>query len=306
MIKSYLIILGCNSSLPTKNFHPTSQILYMRNNYFLIDCGEGTQVQLIKAKIKMNKINNIFISHLHGDHYFGIMGILSTYQLLGRKNKLNIYSPKGLKNIIYENLKWSKSKITYPLNFITLKSKKFKKIYKDENVNIYIIPLKHKIYTNGFLFKEKKKLKNLNIKNVKKIKEIKISDYLKIKKGKDFVKKNGEKISNSYLTIKKKNKLLSYAFCSDTSFKPKICKYLKNVDLLYHESTFLHEKKKLAYNRGHSTSIQAAKIAKLANVKKLLLGHYSCRFPNIGKFEKEAKKIFNNSETSKILKIYYI
>ncbi|WGH27079.1 MAG: ribonuclease Z [Candidatus Shikimatogenerans bostrichidophilus] len=305
MIKSNIIILGCNSSLPTKNFHPTSQILYMRENYYLIDCGEGTQVQLIKSRIKINKINNIFISHLHGDHYFGLIGILSTYQLLKRNKKLNIYSPKGLKNIIYEHLKWSNSKITYPLKFITLKSKKYKKIYENNDIKIYIIPLKHKIYTNGFLFKEKKKLKNLNIENVKKIKEIKISDYLNIKKGNNFIKKNGKKIPNNYLTFKSK-KTLSYAFCSDTSFYPKITKYLKNVDLLYHESTYLHEKKKLAYNRGHSTSKQAAKIAKLSNVKKLLLGHYSCRYPNISKFEKEAKKIFPNCETSKNLKKYYI
>ncbi|WGH27591.1 MAG: ribonuclease Z [Candidatus Shikimatogenerans bostrichidophilus] len=305
MIKPYLIVLGCNSSLPNKNYHPTSQILYMRENYFLIDCGEGTQVQLLKAKIKINKINNIFISHLHGDHYFGIMGILSTYQLLDRKNELNIYSPKGLKNIIYENLKWSKSKIRYKLNFITLKSKKFKRIFKNKNVKIYNIPLKHKIYTNGFLFKERKKLKNLNIKNIKKIKEIKISDYLNIQKGNDFFKKDGTKISNKFLTFKSK-KPLSYAFCTDTSFNPKICKFFKNVNLLYHESTFLHEKKKLANNRGHSTSIEAAKIAKISKAKKLLLGHFSYRYPNIKKFEIEAKKIFNKTKITKILKHYFI
>ncbi|WOX79362.1 ribonuclease Z [Candidatus Shikimatogenerans bostrichidophilus] len=305
MINSYITILGCNSSLPTRNFYPTSQILYMRENYFLIDCGEGTQVQLIKAKIKINKINNILISHLHGDHYYGIMGILSTYQLLGRKNPLNIYSPNGLKNIIYENFKWSKSNITYPLNFIILKTRKYQKIYENDNVKIYIIPLKHKIYTNGFLFKEKKRLRNLNIKNVNKIKEIKISDYLNIKKGKDFIKKNGQIIPNNYLTFKP-NKPLSYAFCTDTSYSPKITKYLKNVDLLYHESTFLHEKKIIANKRGHSTTIQAAKIAKLSNVKKLLLGHYSCRYPNIKDFEKEAQKIFPNTEASKNLKTYLI
>ncbi|WGH25686.1 MAG: ribonuclease Z [Candidatus Shikimatogenerans bostrichidophilus] len=303
MINSNIIILGCNSSLPTRNFHPTSQILYMRENYFLIDCGEGTQVQLIKAKIKINKIDNIFISHLHGDHYFGLIGILSTYQLLGRKKKLNIFSPKGLKNIINEHLKWSKSKITYPLKFIILSSKKSEKIYDKNNVNIYTIPLKHKIYTNGFLFKEKKKLKNLNIENVNKIKEIKISDYINIKKGKDYIKKNGTKIPNKYLTFKQQ-KPLSYAFCSDTSYYPKISKYLKNVDLLYHESTFLHKDNILAYKRGHSTSIEAAKIAKLSNVKKLLLGHFSCRFPNIKKFEKEAKKIFNNTIATKSLNNY--
>ncbi|WOX79103.1 ribonuclease Z [Candidatus Shikimatogenerans bostrichidophilus] len=305
MIKSNITILGCNSSLPTNNYYPTSQILYMRENYFLIDCGEGTQVQLIKSKIKINKINNIFISHLHGDHYYGIMGILATYQLLGRKNPLNIYTPNGLNKIIYENFKWSKSNITYKLNFIILNSKKFKKIFDNDTVKIYIIPLKHKIYTNGFLFKEKKRLKNLNINNVKKIKEIKISDYLNIKKGKDFIKKNGQIIPNSYLTFKPK-KPLSYAFCTDTSYSPEITKYLNKVDLLYHESTYLHNFNNTAKFRGHSTTIQAANIAKLSNVKKLLLGHYSCRYRNIKELEKEAQKIFPNTEASKNLKTYYI
>ncbi|MDH3003818.1 MAG: ribonuclease Z [Candidatus Shikimatogenerans sp. JK-2022] len=305
MLRPYVLILGNNSSLPTKNYHPTSQILYIGEKYFLIDCGEGTQVQLMKSKIKINKIDKIFISHLHGDHYFGLISILSTYQLLKRNKKLKIYSPKGLKNIIFEHLKWSKSKITYPLEFITLKYKKYKKIYENNKIKIYILPLKHIIYTNGFLFKEKKKLKNLNIKNVNKIKEIKISDYLNIKKGNNFIKKNGKIIKNKYLTFKSK-KTLSYAFCSDTTYYPKLIKYIKNVDLLYHESTFLNDKKKLANNRGHSTSKDAAKIAKLSNVKKLILGHFSSRYIKIYKFKKEAIKIFNNCEITKNLKKYYL
>lgn len=305
MINSYLIILGYNSSIPTYNHHPTSQILYMRNNYFLIDCGEGTLSQLIKTKIKINKINNIFISHLHGDHYFGLLGILSTFQLLKRKNLLTIYSPKGLKNIIQTHFKWSYTKITYPLKFFILSSKKHKKIFDNSNIKIYTIPLKHKIYTNGFLFKEKKKLRNLNINNVKKIKEIKISDYLKIKKGHNYITKDGIIIPNNYLTFNPP-KPLSYAFCTDTIYYPKIIKLLKNVNLLYHESTYLKKFNILAYKRGHSTSIEAANIAKLSNAKKLLLGHFSNRFPNIKIFIKEAKKIFYNSYIPKILKPYYI
>ncbi|WGH25324.1 MAG: ribonuclease Z [Candidatus Shikimatogenerans bostrichidophilus] len=305
MINSYLIILGYNSSLPIYNHHPTSQLLYMRENYFLIDCGEGTQSQLIKTKIKINKINNIFISHLHGDHYYGLIGILSTYQLLRRKNLLTIYSPKGLKEIIKVHLKWSFTKISYPLKFVILSSKKNKKIFENKNVKVYTIPLAHKIYTNGFLFKEKKKLKNLNIDNVKKIKEININDYINIKKGKDFVKKDGTIIPNKILTFKSK-KPLSYAFCSDTKYNPKIIKFLKNVDLLYHESTYLQKFKKLAYNRGHSTAIDAANIAKLSKVKKLILGHFSNRFPYIKLFEYEAKTIFKNSIIPKTLKSYKI
>ncbi|MDH3004984.1 MAG: ribonuclease Z, partial [Candidatus Shikimatogenerans sp. JK-2022] len=256
-------------------------------------------------KIKINKINNIFISHLHGDHYYGLISILSTYQLLRRKNLLTIYSPKGLKEIIKVHLKWSFSKICYPLKFVILSSKKYKKIFDNNNVKIYTIPLKHKIYTNGFLFKEKKKLKNLNIQNVKKIKEIKIKDYINIKKGKNFIKKDGTIIPNKFLTFKSK-KPLSYAFCTDTRYYPYIIKYLKNVDLLYHESTYLHKYSKLAYNRGHSTSVDAAKIAKLSNAKKLLLGHFSNRFPYFKLFKYEAKTIFKNCIIPKTLIPYLI
>ncbi|MDH3004261.1 MAG: ribonuclease Z [Candidatus Shikimatogenerans sp. JK-2022] len=305
MINSYLIILGYNSSLPINNHHPTSQILYMRNNYFLIDCGEGTQSQLIKSKIKINKINNIFISHLHGDHYYGLISIISTYQLLKRNTLLTIYSPKGLKEIIQTNLKWSHSQIYYPIKFVILSSNKQKKIFENNDVKIYTIPLKHKIYTNGFLFKEKKKLKNLNINNVNKIKEIKIKDYLNIKKGYNFVKKDGTIIPNKFLTYKSK-KPLTYAFCSDTKYDPNIIKYIKNVDLLYHESTYLHNYYNFAYNRGHSTSINAAKIAILSNAKKLILGHFSNRFPNKFIFKYEAKTIFKNVILPKIFKPYYL
>lgn len=305
MNSPFIQILGFNSSLPNKkNYHSTSQILYMGEEYFLIDCGEGTQIQLMKSNIKINKINNIFITHLHGDHYFGLIGILSTFKLLKRKNILNIYSPKGLKNIISEYSKWSKLKFNFKINFFNLSIKKFKKIYK-KKIKIYNIPLKHTIYTNGFLFKEKKKLKNLKIEKIKKIKEIQIKDYINIKKGKDFILKNGKKISNKFLTYKRK-KSLSFAFCTDTIYSPNICKYIKNVDLLYHESTFLKKFKKLALSRGHSTSIDAALIAKKAKVKKLLLGHFSNRFPNFNTFLKEAKTKFKNTIKPILFKKYFL
>ncbi|WGH24773.1 MAG: ribonuclease Z [Candidatus Shikimatogenerans bostrichidophilus] len=305
MEKSFIIILGYNSSLPFYNHHPTSQILSMKNNLFLIDCGEGTQTQLLKTKIKMNKINNIFISHLHGDHYFGLISILSTYQLLRRNSLLTIYAPKGLKEIIEIHIKWSNSNINYPLRFVVLSSIKQKKIYENKNVKIYTIPLKHKIYTNGFLFKEKKNFKRLKIDKIKKIKEIKIKDYRSIQKGYNYIKKNGTIIPNKYLTYNR-IKSLSYAFCSDTKYNPEVVKYLKNVDLLYHETTYLHKYKDLANKRGHSTSINAAKIAKKSNTKKLIIGHFSNRFTNKSMFKKEAKKIFKNTIIPKTLVKYYI
>ncbi|WGH24959.1 MAG: ribonuclease Z [Candidatus Shikimatogenerans bostrichidophilus] len=305
MNNSYLIILGFNSSLPNYNYHPTSQLLFIKNNYFLIDCGEGTQSQILKSKIKLNKIDYILISHLHGDHYFGLISILSTYQLLRRQKQLTIYAPRGLKQILNINFKWSRTKISYPIKFIYLTSLKQKKIFENKDLKIYTIPLKHTIYTNGFIFKEKKKLKNLNIKNIKMIKEIKIKDYLKIKQGYNFKKKNGHIIPNNFLTYKSP-KPLSYAYCSDTKYYPNIIKYIKNIDLLYHESTYLHKFYYYAYLRGHSTSISAAKIAMLSNTKKLILGHFSNRYININIFKYEAITIFKNTIIPKILKKYYI
>ncbi|WP_185871633.1 ribonuclease Z [Blattabacterium cuenoti] len=306
MKKSSLTILGCHSSIPAnKKFHPTAQILEMKGFSFLIDCGEGTQVQLRKAKIKFNKIIHIFISHLHGDHFFGLIGLLSTFHLLGREKSVNIYAPKGLKEIIDVHFKWSYTKLKYCIDHIELSSSKLEKIMENKEIEVFSIPLKHRIYTNGFLFREKPSNRKLNIEEIKKIPEIKIKDYPDLKSGKDFKTKNGEIISNCQLTFDPP-KILSYAFCSDTSFYLPIVEHIKYVDLLYHESTFLKEEENRAIHTGHSTANQAAYIAKKAKVKKLLLGHYSNRFPNIKEFEKEAKEIFFNVETSEPLKKYHL
>ncbi|WP_185860705.1 ribonuclease Z [Blattabacterium cuenoti] len=305
MKKSSLTILGCHSSIPTNKFHPTSQVLEMKGFFFLIDCGEGTQVQLRKAKIKFNKIIHIFISHLHGDHFFGLIGLLSTFHLLGREKSVSIYAPKGLKEIIDVHFKWSYTKLKYCIDHIELSSKKLEKIMENEKIEIFSIPLKHRIYANGFLFREKPSNRKLNIKEIKKIPDIQIGDYPNLKLGKDFKTNNGRVIPNFQLTFDPP-KILSYAFCSDTSFYLPIIEYIKYVDLLYHESTFLKTEENRAMKTGHSTANQAAYIAKRAKVKKLLLGHYSNRFPNIKEFEKEAKEIFFNVEASEPLKTYYL
>ncbi|WP_185862127.1 ribonuclease Z [Blattabacterium cuenoti] len=305
MNKPSLTILGCHSSIPTNKFHPTAQILYMKGFSFLIDCGEGTQVQLRKAKIKFNRIIHIFISHLHGDHFFGLIGLLSTFHLLGREKSINIYAPKGLKEIIDIHFKWSSTKLKYCIDHIELSSKKFEKIMENEKIEVFSIPLKHRIYTNGFLFKEKLSNRKLNMEEIKKIPNIQIKDYKNLKFGKDFKIDSGKIIPNKKLTFDPP-KISSYAFCSDTSFYLPIIDHIKYVDLLYHESTFLKTEEKRAINTGHSTANQAAYIAKKAKVKKLLLGHYSNRFPNIKEFEKEAKEIFFNVEASEALKTYYL
>ncbi len=292
-----LTILGCHSATPRSNAHPTSQYLEINNRCFLIDCGEGTQTQIRKYKIKFSKIKHIFISHLHGDHFFGLIGLISTFSLLNRQTELHIYAPKGIKDIISLQLKLSKSWINYPLHFHELVSGTSETILEDDKIIVKTIPLKHRIYTNGFLFEEKKIERKLIINEVKKHKEIEICDFQNLKNGKDFVKKNGEIIFNKELTSNPPP-VLKYAYCSDTIYFEKIIPLIQNVDLLYHESTFLEDKTDLAATTKHATAGQAAKIAEQAKVKKLLLGHYSSRYKDENLFLEEARPIFKNTELS--------
>lgn len=289
-----LTILGCHSATPRVNAHPTAQILQIKNHHFLIDCGEGTQVQMRKFKVSFAKINHIFISHLHGDHYFGLIGLIATFGLLNREKELHIYGPVGLKEIIELQLTTSSSRANYPIVFHTLKSNESELIYEDKNVVVYTIPLQHRIYANGFLFKEKSNFRKLNIRAVEQYAEILTCDYHNIKRGHDYTLKNGTVLDNKLLTLPPPEKL-SYAYCSDTAYYPKIVDLIKNVNLLYHEATFLTDRKELATKTGHSTAYQAGKIAALANVKILLLGHYSNRYRDLSAFQKEALEVFNHT-----------
>jgi len=290
-----LTILGCHSATPRTDSHTTSQFLEINNRNFLIDCGEGTQVQLRKYKVKFSKISHIFISHLHGDHFYGLIGLISTFSLLNREKDLHVFGPKGIKEIILLQLKLSQSWTNFSLLFHELESKESELIFEDEKVEVHTIPLSHRVYTNGYLFKEKVGERKLNIGKILHHPEIEICDYQNIKNGKDFIKENGEVIKNTLLTTDP-TKPLSYAFCSDTKYKPSITSIINNVDLLYHESTFLKDKENLCETTGHSTAEQAAEIAKMANVKKLILGHYSSRYKNLELFKEEAKPIFNKVE----------
>ena len=286
-----LTILGCHSATPRTFAHPTSQFLEINNRSFLIDCGEGTQVQLRKFKIKFSKIDNIFISHLHGDHFFGLIGLVSTFGLLNRQNDLHIYGPKGIKEVIEIQLKFSNSHLKFDLVFHELESHESQLIYEDDKVQVHTIPLEHRVYTNGFLFKEKPGERTLNIAAVKRNPEIEICDYQNLKKGKDFITANGAVIENGELTFNPPEPV-SYAYCSDTIYKPDIVSLIRNVDLLYHESTFLKDKEELTYTTKHSTAQQAAMIAQEANVKQLILGHYSSRYKDISLFKEEAQTVF--------------
>ena len=300
-----LTILGCHSATPRTSAHPTSQYLEISNKSFLIDCGEGTQVQLRKYKIKFSKINHVFISHLHGDHFFGLIGLISTFGLLGRKNDLNIYGPKGLKEIIKLQLEVSNSYLNFELIFHELNSNDSELIYEDQKVEVYTIPLEHRVYTNGFLFKEKIGERKLNIEAIKEISEIEICDYQNLKNGKDFIKENGSIIKNKKLTFNAP-KPLSYAYCSDTIYKPEITSIIKNVDLLYHESTFLKDREELTQTTKHSTAEQAGLIAKKANAGELILGHYSSRYKDLSLFKEEAETVFDHVFLANAGKVFIV
>ncbi|MFV8269570.1 ribonuclease Z [Flavobacterium sp. GT2N3] len=285
-----LTILGCYAATPRTFTNPTSQILEIKNRIFLIDCAEGTQVQLRKNKIRFSKINHIFISHLHGDHFFGLIGVVSTFTLLNRTSDLHIYGPKGIQEIIKLQLRLSNSWTNYGLFFHELESNDSEIIYEDDKVLVKTIPLKHRVYTNGFLFQEKTGERKLNLDAVQNY-EIETCYYQKIKNGKDIILESGQVIENDKLTfdpIPAKN----YAFCSDTAYSEAIIPIIKNIDVLYHESTFLQSEEHLAKKTLHCTAKEAATIALKSNAKQLILGHYSTRYKNIELFKEEAETIF--------------
>ena len=289
-----LTILGSFSAYPSFKGFTTSQVLEHNGKSFLIDCGEGTQIQLRKNKIKFNSIEDVFISHLHGDHYFGLPGLILTLNLLGREKPLSIFGPKGIKEIITSLMKVGKTWTNYKLNFIELNSTKPELILNKNNFTVTTIPLYHRIYTNGFLFRKKTTSHKLIVQKAINL-GIDKTQFAGIKLGKDGVTEKGEIINNIKL-VEPLSPDIVYAFCSDTLFNLKITEQIRECDLLYHESTFLKKDENFAINTFHSTAEQAAIIAKNSNVKKLVLGHFSSRYNDLNLFLEEAKTIFNNSE----------
>ncbi|MEJ6791163.1 MAG: ribonuclease Z [Lacinutrix sp.] len=289
-----LNILGCYSATPRTFTNPTSQVLEINNHLFLIDCGEGTQVELRRHKIKFNRIKHIFISHLHGDHFFGLVGLISTMRLLTREADLHIHAPKGLKEVITLQMKLANSWTNYNLIFHELNSLESELIFEDHKVEVHTIPLDHRVYANGFLFKEKEGERKLDMNAVLNA-DIDVAYYRKLKQGFDVENKEGKHIENKTVTYPPE-KPKSYAFCSDTAYKEDIVPIIKNVDVLYHESTFLEQHAHLAPKTKHSTAKEAGSIAKQANVGRLLLGHYSTRYDDLNVFKTEAKEFFENVE----------
>ncbi|MDC6352044.1 ribonuclease Z [Zeaxanthinibacter sp. PT1] len=285
-----LHILGCYAATPRTLTNPTSQVLEIKNHLFLIDCGEGTQVELRRQKIRFSRINHIFISHLHGDHFFGLPGLVASFRLLGRQNPLHIYGPKGIKEAITLLLKLGNSWTNYPLIFHELVDKHPVSLYEDELVTVETIPMDHRIYTNGFLFREKPSPRKLDIDAARKYKVPK--EYFQlVKQGNDYELPDGTLINNRDLTMDPPLPK-SYAYCSDTAFNPRIIPQIRGVQVLYHEATFLRTEIHLARKTGHSTAAEAAEIAAEAGVQQLILGHYSTRYRDLEKFRLEAQEVF--------------
>lgn len=290
-MSTFLTILGYNSAIPTVKSAPTAQFLEMEERHFLIDCGEGTQVQLRKAKAKFSKINHIFISHLHGDHVFGLPGLISSFRLLGRETPLHVYGPKGIKEMMETIFRITETHQGFEVVFHELSSQRSELIFEDNRIEVYTIPLDHRIYCNGYLFKEKPKERHLNMKEIAKYPEIEICDYHNLKRGKDFILKDGYVLKNESLTLPAAPSV-SYAFCSDTRYLESIIPIIRGVDVLYHEATFLHDLKEMADYTGHTTAKEAAIIAQKAEVKKLILGHFSNRYSDYEVLRDEAREIF--------------
>jgi ribonuclease Z len=292
-----LLILGSSAATPTSTRNPTAQLLNIAERFFLIDCGEGTQIQLRKYKTRFQSVNHIFISHLHGDHILGLPGLLASMNLLGRQNDLTIYAPKELEEMILTIHRFSDAHLNYQLHFIHTQDKVKQKLWEDDKVEVYSIPLQHRIATTGFLFKEKPLPRSIDKYKLQKM-DVSFAEIHKLKQGFDAIDNNGNTIKNETLTIDPP-KTRSYAFCSDTRFFEALANDIKDVNLLYHESTFLENKKDRAAQTFHSTACQAAKMAILCSAQKLILGHFSARYDDLNLFLEEAIPVFAQTELAK-------
>ncbi len=285
-----LHILGTASASPSKNRFPSAHLLKIGGRFFLLDCGEGTQMQLRKYKLNFNRIEAVCITHLHGDHFYGLIGLISTFSLLGRTKLLKIIAPKELKEILEIQLKASGTMLSYRLDFVDTRLEDI--LFEDQEIKIQRILLNHRVFCAGFLFTKKSGKRKINLQACHDH-EIPKNQLGLLQKGKDFTKDDGSVIQNELLTLKgaKQKKM---AYCTDTRFFPEIIKQLKDVDLLYHEATFLDTHAQRAEQTFHSTAKQAASIALKANVKQLILSHFSARYKGLEEFKKEAQEIFDN------------
>jgi ribonuclease Z len=287
-----LTILGNNSAIPAFGRNPTSQVLQTQEDFFLIDCGEGTQLQMSKYKIRRSKISHIFISHMHGDHYFGLIGLLTSMSLLSRTQDLHLHAPAVLEDIINLQLKAANTTLNYKVHFHPLGDEGI--IVNSNKISVECFKVRHRIECWGFLFKEIKKPRKVDAERAKSY-EIPASFYEKLQNGEDYVSKKGTIVPNEEVTTAA-TKPKSYAFCADTIYDESLVEKIKGTDVIYHEATYLKDQHVRAAERFHSTTAQAADIAKKAGVKKLLLGHFSSKYEVLDEFLSEAKEIFENTE----------
>lgn len=288
-----LSILGSSSAIPTKERNLSAQLLEIAGHSLLLDCGEGTQFQLQKFDKKLNSISYVLISHLHGDHYYGLVGMLSTMHMLGREKDLHIYSPEGLQEIIYLQFGDSKSKLNYHLEFHTIHTQEKILIFEEVDYQVFTFPLKHSVETYGYLIKEKAAQRNIK-KDFVESHDIAYEWFPRIKAGEDYVDSKGNVYANKEITTSPANPS-SFAYMSDTAYLPERVKDIRGVDVLYHEATFLNEDLDKAIMRTHSTASQAAEIARAAAVGKLIIGHFSTRYTSVSPFLDEARAIYEHS-----------
>ncbi len=287
-------VLGSSSGVPSSKRNPSAQLVNLHEQYYLIDCGEGTQIQLRKNKIRFSKIKHIFISHLHGDHVLGLFGLLSTYALLGRNTELHIYADARLKDLLDYHQAFFNLNYPYELIFHSIPEQGLNLLFKNTHVEISSFPLKHTVPSFGFLFKESERTRKI-IPEYIDLYSIPLQNLQAIKEGADFICDDGKCIPNKELTIAPPP-ARSYAYCSDTAYFPEICTYIKEVNLLYHESTFSEAQKQLAQKTLHSTAVDAAEIARQSDAKALLLGHFSTRYKDVDVLLKEAQDVFPNTK----------
>ncbi|MCX6319253.1 MAG: ribonuclease Z [Bacteroidetes bacterium] len=285
-------ILGNNSAVPAFDRHPTSQVVTLDGTNYLVDCGEGTQIQLIKYKIRRGKISHIFISHLHGDHYFGLIGLLNSFGLLGHQQELHVYGPSPLKEIIELQLKVADTTLCYPLHIHHITEATT--LVDTDKMSVKCFRTNHRIECYGFSFSEKKKLRKLDLEKAKQM-EIPAVFYDRLKDGMDYVRKDGLVVKNEDVTLPGEPGK-KYAFCADTKYDESLIPHIEGADMIYHETTYLDNLRERAESRFHSTTRQAATIAQKAGVKKLLIGHFSSKYDTLEEFEAEAREVFPNTE----------
>ncbi|MDD3320531.1 MAG: ribonuclease Z [Paludibacter sp.] len=304
MQKATLTILGCGSALPTKNNFPSAQILEIRDKQFLIDCGEGTQIRMRQMGAKTNRLGHIFISHLHGDHCFGLIGLISSFGMLNRTADLHIHAQPDLERIMKVQLDYFCESLSFQVIFHHFNPKKHELIFEDRSISVYSIPLKHRVPSCGFLFEEKPRDRHI-LREMIDFYNIPTWRILKIKQGEDFETADGEIIPNDQLTVVGELPK-RFAYCSDTAYSEKIIPIIEGVDCLYHEATFMETEKKRAKETFHSTARQAGEIALKAKVKKLIIGHYSARYIHQDELLDETKSVFKNTLLGEDLTTYEI